>query len=323
MLRPQTSIIITFFFIACGPAPRPGADGSDTSAGSTGETSSTGAPTGTSGSTTTGELSTTTGELSTATGELSTTSGTTSGCKEPEKGFINYPDGGCAALVEVDGEFRCGPSECDVFAQDCFDCKKCVAWAEGGGAAWNATKCVPPTGDGHAGDPCTVENSPVSGEDDCAPGLMCWDVDAENHGTCVPLCTGHEEAPVCPAGLGCAAIHEGVLHVCLPPCDPLLQDCEGDDLCLAVSGTYLCIEDASGDTGAVNDPCEFANDCDKGMLCLKPSSTSACDQTVPGCCQPYCKLPGGNCPNPDQTCLPVYDPQPTGFEDVGYCTVPR
>ena len=39
-----------------------------------------------------------------------------------------------------------------------------------------------------------------------------------------------------------------------------------------------------------------------------------------GCCSPMCSISGGEpCPGIGQTCEPVFDPQPQGFEDVGVC----
>lgn len=228
-------------------------------------------------------------------------------------GFIKPADGGG------------GTVECDVFAQDCENGQKCTAWAEGGGSSWNATKCVPVSGNKVPGDVCTAEGSGVSGLDDCEKGAMCWDTDAENKGVCVQLCTGTEEMPACSdPDQGCAVVNEGVLNICLDTCEPLVQDCPGDDLCLPVSGTYLCVLDASGaDAGKAFDPCEFANACDQGLICLNPAAATECDQGAKGCCLPMCSIEGGgaDCPGKGQDCLAVYEPQPPGFEDVGYCSL--
>ncbi|MBK9758119.1 MAG: hypothetical protein IPO88_32310 [Nannocystis sp.] len=136
--------------------------------------------------------------------------------------------------------------------------------------AWNAIKCVKETGKKIAGDVCMTEGGGASGKDDCAKGNMCWNVNDKNEGICVALCTGTEMAPKCDPGFKCAIANEGVLNLCLPTCDPLLQDCDGADLCIANQDHFLCVLDASGDGGKQNDPCEFANSCDKGLACPDP-----------------------------------------------------
>ena len=229
--------------------------------------------------------------------------------------FVIKPDDGPFSTIE-----------CDVFAQDCDPGQKCAAWAEGGGGAWNATKCVDIMGDGAPGDPCAAIGGGVSGMDTCDLGAMCWDVNAENQGVCIALCTGPSDAPVCPPKSSCYISSEGILNLCFPDCDPLLQDCPGDDLCIPQGDGFECIFDASGEMGAANDPCEFANSCDKGLVCLDTTNaSSACEQGSQGCCQPFCEFPGSPCPNPDQQCLSWFDPMmpiPDGSEHIGVCAIP-
>jgi hypothetical protein len=153
---------------------------------------------------------------------------------------------------------------------------------------------------------------------------MCWGVDEQNHGKCVALCTGNPRSPVCADGLACLIANDGALNLCLPACDPLVQDCPEDgQVCVANDDVFLCMPDGSGDMGAVNDPCGFINSCDEGLACLGPQASSACDQGRNGCCQPYCPFPDGACPNPDQTCQQWFDPEmgvPEGSEDIGVCS---
>ena len=225
-----------------------------------------------------------------------------------------------------------GPAPCGVYAQDCPDGEKCMPYAEGGGSSWNNTKCVPVTGDGKAGEPCMTDGGGVSGLDDCAKGVMCWDVDEMNHGLCVEMCTGSESNPMCPEGSQCATTGEGILNLCLPSCDPLVQDCPGDDLCLPYNDTFICVLDGSGaDTGKALDPCEFANACDKGHLCLNPSASGKCDANAGGCCMPLCDLAdqmaadeGCKAVADDTSCVSLYEEgtAPPDFETVGYCVIP-
>ena len=172
-----------------------------------------------------------------------------------------------------------------------------------------------------------TEGGSVSGIDDCAKGNMCWNVNDKNEGICVALCKGTPDAPVCELGFSCAFSGE-VLNLCLPGCDPLLQDCAGDKLCVPNHVTFVCVPDASGDMGKTNDPCEFVDACDKGLVCLNASSaTSACLIDAGGCCQPVCDLTAmETCPNFDQECVQWFDPMmpiPPGNEDVGVCAIPQ
>lgn len=70
------------------------------------------------------------------------------------------------------------PSTCDLFTNDCPDGTKCMAVAEVDGGPWTATACMPlvddPVG---VGEPCTVQDSPTSGLDDCEAQAVCWYVD--------------------------------------------------------------------------------------------------------------------------------------------------
>ena len=141
------------------------------------------------------------------------------------------------------------PFECDIFAQDCPDGEKCMPWANDGGGAWNATRCTAVDDSaGQPGDECIVEGSGVSGIDSCDLGVMCWDVDPEtNVGTCVAMCTGDEANPICedPATT-CTIANNGAIVLCLPTCDPLLQDCGDDQGCYPIDDEWSCAPDTSG-----------------------------------------------------------------------------
>jgi hypothetical protein len=302
---PRTSRLFSFLLLAHGSCVERSPDATQTG----GSTIADGTG-GSSGDATTGGATPTTS--GTGTGEA--TSSSSEAATGSSGGFLAPPDVGPNA-----------PVECDVWEQDCPEGQKCAAWAEGGGSAWNALKCVPVTGDQLPGEPCTAEGGGVSGLDDCVKGAMCWDVDARGQGTCVAQCVGSPESPQCAEpGFACPVAGDGVLALCFPECDPLAQDCLDDDLCLPISGTYLCIIDASGDAGAAFDACEYVNVCDKGLLCLAPAAASECDQGAQGCCLPMCSIADGGaaCPGAGQECLAVYEPPPEGHEDVGYCSLP-
>ncbi len=136
-------------------------------------------------------------------------------------GFITDPDGGGVSI------------ECSIWDQDCGEDEKCQPWANDGGKQQNASRCTPLAPDPNApGDPCTVEGSAVSGIDDCDVGVLCYDVvDDSLEGTCVSMCSGSEDVPVCPEGSWCSISNEGVLALCLP--DEL---CVEDEVCQCMCG---------------------------------------------------------------------------------------
>lgn len=219
---------------------------------------------------------------------------------------------------------------CDQWLQDCPAGQKCIAYAAGGGS-WDATQCTPVDATpGQVGDPCTAPNGGAAGEDDCDLGLMCWSVDvATNMGTCVALCEGCPDEPSCAdPGSFCAIANSGILNLCLPGCDPLLQDCPGGEACYPVGDAFLCAPDVSGGAGFYGDPCEFINVCQPGLICEAPAAVPGC-VGASGCCTEVCDLsnplgdmqcagfPGG------QACVPWYPvgTAPPGYEDVGVCTL--
>jgi hypothetical protein len=234
-------------------------------------------------------------------------------------GFIQDPDGGGVNI------------ECDVWAQDCMDGEKCMPWANDGGGAWNATRCSPlDDNPSQVGDPCTVEGSGVSGIDNCDISSMCWDVDPEtNMGTCIAFCSGSEANPVCEdPTTSCVITNEGTLILCLPNCDPLLQDCAEGQACYPVGDSFACAPDASQDTGAYGDACEFINVCDPGLMCGAPEWVPGCAGA--GCCTDICDVSdadaSANCPGNagGQECVAWYEEgqAPPGFENVGVCSIP-
>ncbi|MBC8072171.1 MAG: ribulose phosphate epimerase [Deltaproteobacteria bacterium] len=244
-----------------------------------------------------------------------------SGSGEEESGndsimFIAEPDGGSIS------------NECDIWAQDCPDGEKCMPWANDGGGSWNATRCSPlDANPGQPGDSCTVEGSGVSGIDNCDIAAMCWNTDAENIGTCVGFCEGSEANPVCPnPGTGCSITNEGTLILCLPFCDPLLQDCSDTEACYPEPNGFFCSPDASGEMGAFGDPCEFLNVCDAGLFCADAGVVPDCAGST-GCCSEYCDISDPNpvCMGAGQECTPFYEENqaPPGYENVGVCVIPQ
>jgi hypothetical protein len=222
--------------------------------------------------------------------------------------------------------------QCDMWSQDCPPGEKCMPWASDGGGAWNSTRCSPVAPDPkQRGEPCTVVESGVSGIDDCDFGSMCWDVDPEtNVGECVEICQGSEANPFCgePCEF-CNIASEGVLILCLPPCDPLEQDCAEGQACYPIVDTFACAPDVSGRTGAAGDVCEFINVCDPGLLCANPELVPDCGGA--SCCTPFCNVDTpDDCDAqlPGTVCTPWFEvgeyPEAcVGSGVVGFCAVPQ
>ncbi len=232
--------------------------------------------------------------------------------------FITPPDG-------------VGNIECDLWADDCPVGTKCMPWANDGGNSWNATRCTPLAEDPHEpGEPCTVEDSPVSGIDDCEARAMCWNVDPEtNMGECVAFCSGSEANPICKGACEtCPLSGDGVLILCLPMCDPLEQNCGEGQGCYGWSDVFICVPDAGGEAGALLEPCEFTNVCDPGLMCLDSDMVPGCEGAS-GCCTPFCDaLAEAPCP-PELVgaeCVPWFEdgqaPRCT-MGVVGACMLPE
>jgi hypothetical protein len=214
--------------------------------------------------------------------------------------------------------FICEPTdvgsalECDPFAQDCPEGEKCNAFANDGGGSWNATKCVP-AGPDLVGEPCTVEGSAISGIDSCVAGAMCWNVDPNNQGTCIALCTCSIANPICEVpNTTCAISNDDSLVLCLPVCDPLNPGvCGPSEVCISnpTDNLFTCVTDASGEEGQQGDPCEFVNVCDPGLFCGPEGS-----------CSPFCALDEPACPG-GQACMPWFEEgqAPQCFENLGAC----
>ena len=254
----------------------------------------------------------TSGETTTAETTTSGTPSSTGPSGPPDHvppGFLNPLDAGNSTW------------ECSQWLEDCPVGEKCMPYSDDGGSSFTAMRCVPVAADpAQPGEPCTVEDSSVSGIDTCDFHSMCWDVDPETlEGICVAMCIGTESDPTCAeANHTCSVNGDGTLSLCLPICDPLAQDCDPGDACYAVDFGYVCAPDASGDQGEPFSPCEFLNGCDPGSVCaLSPECPPV---GSPRCCVPYCALSDPDCPD-TTSCIPVIEPgdEPIGLEDVGIC----
>ncbi len=205
------------------------------------------------------------------------------------------------------------PEQCSILAQDCPRGYKCMPYANDGGGSWNDTRCSPIADDPSAvGEPCTVVDNGLSGEDDCDGTSMCWDVDPKTHeGTCAPFCIGDEANPTCPDPCDfCTISGDGGLLICLGSCDPLLQDCPRGQACYGVNDTFVCVPDVSPDDTGVGSPCEYINMCPPGLACVAAGLVPGCSDMAIGCCTPFCPIGGADqCPGlvPGSMCTPWFE----------------
>lgn len=217
-----------------------------------------------------------------------------------------------------------GPmSTCDPFEQDCLDGEKCVPYASTGGN-WDANKCVPVLGDGAPGDECTWDGA-VEATDSCDASSHCWEVaevDGTLVGTCTSFCEGSPDDPQCDQGTSCLIANTSI-NLCVPSCDPLLQDCqEGQGCYWAANGDqqFQCIFH-SGSEIATGEACGFINDCQPSNLCADASLLPACEGS--SCCASYCELGNADCGEGTE-CVPFFEDNtaPPEYVDVGVCIIP-
>jgi hypothetical protein len=197
--------------------------------------------------------------------------------------------------------------ECDPFAQDCPEGEKCVPYASTG-VTWDANKCVPVSGDGQPGEPCS-SGGIVEATDSCGADSICWD------GVCTAFCSGPADLPSCPDGTSCFVAGEGSIAICLPDCDPITQDCPEGLACVWANAGFSCVFTTPGP--AAGAPCS-QRECGVGLLCVEGPLVPGCRDSA--CCAPYCSLAAPSCPWPEAACVPFFESDPPpGYEDVGVC----
>jgi hypothetical protein len=199
-----------------------------------------------------------------------------------------------------------------------------VPYASGGGNVWDASKCVPIMGDQQVGEPCQWGGI-VEATDDCDATSLCWDVmdvDGELIGTCFAICQGMADMPECPPGSRCSSCGS-CFPICIPTCDPLVQDC-GEGLgCFWANVSFSCIFTAGEiPTG---EPCGYLNDCVPGDYCVDAANLPSCVGS--SCCTAFCDLQLGDAGcamQPNTTCVSFFEQgmAPPGYENVGICILP-
>lgn len=310
--------------LGCGPQV------GDPSGGSTGEGPGSGGPGSGDPMPATGSPATsasTTGSADTTTDDGATFGGPDDDDPPPPidddgDSFITIPDVYCAPPLPPGSKASVG-LQCDLFAQDCPAGSKCSPAALCDATSWNGAICSPlDPNPAQAGDPCTMHDSVTSGHDDCDIGLMCAFVDPDTlQGTCVPHCTGSEDNAICEADTEVCTF--GVLTLCLPGCNPLLDDCELGT-CVPAGDAFACFFDGSAD--APGEPCEYVEDCAPGSVCTWAETTGDCGEDADACCASLCDLnaadPSAAC-LPGQTCTPWYrdgEAMPP-LDAVGVCAI--
>ncbi len=310
---------------------------SDTSSSSTSvDPSSSSDPTTSTGPATESSSSEGTGSSSGSESSSSESSSSVSGVTTSEESSSNVTgtdtDGDSATAT---GGSSSGPFEpdlpdvvdCNTYDDECPAGEKCNAFSAFGGG-WDALACFPlDPAPADEGDACVVESAATSGIDNCAQGAICWNVDPVTlTGTCVSYCQGTPDMPTCANGSPCTIANDGVLNLCLPPCDPLLQDCGGGQLCVPVNDTFVCAPDAGLGAYPAGTACDYINVCNLGLTCAEAALVPGCVGGF-GCCTPYCDVAD---PTASATCdatidgtdcVPFYDEgsAPPGYEDVGSC----
>ena len=254
----------------------------------------------------------------------------TTGDAEGESSEGGDSSGGEDVIFIVPTDGGPGVFDCDLWAQDCPTGEKCMPYASSGGT-WDGARCSPITGSGQPGDDCTVEGNGASGLDDCDIGSMCWDVDPEtNQGNCIALCTGATDNPLCEdPDTTCVQANGGALNICLPICQPLLQNCPDGNACYPADDGFTCAPNAAPDA-LPYDACAFLNVCPEAHFCANPdiAPSGLCDPAAQGCCTPFCDLSAetDTCmsDSEDWACQPWYEDgeAPPAYADVGACAVP-
>lgn len=306
------------FFAGCGEQCSQKEDNQETSTSidtSTGDFAETGASSGA-----------TTSTLTTAGTTLDTQSVTSGATTSPGSGGLSTEgyESGCDDQTATDA----GASECNPWSQDCFECQKCTPVIDSDQPFFNNTKCVPVAiTPAQPGEACLVTGAVGDGIDNCEKRSICWHVDSDNNGICVPLCEGTLDSPLCNSEDNLCVLLNEILGLCFEKCSPLTADCsQADSLCLPydVNGFY-CSPDSWEEPGGKYSECSGDYQCDFGNACLGVENSFGCAKEATGCCLPYCNtvLPGDTCNAQNgEKCIPYYDEvaAPSGYEHLGYCS---
>lgn len=236
-----------------------------------------------------------------------------------------------STAAETDEDTAQG-AQCSVYDQDCPVGEKCVPWSLEADLVPDEIRCCPlDNARLQPGDACTVEGYFGSCIDDCDVGSFCLDIDDDGMGTCLAMCEGTPDNPICETDQSCLIYFAGV-PLCFDQCDPLVQNCPEGNGCYpdqeAAGNTgFICLPTIG--TSGVGDYCWLLSNCQRGLICVYPDFFPDCNGLV-GCCTQLCDLrepdPCGDI-NPELECVPWF---PTGqmppqayLQDVGACIIPE
>ena len=159
----------------------------------------------------------------------------------------------------------------------------------------------------------------VGEADDCAAGGHCY------RDICHQICA--DGAGGCGDGQ-CTNFVNLDFGICLPSCDPVMQNCPEGTGCYGVAGGHACV--GAGDS-VVGDECEFANSCvpylgcigsaENGYFCRRVCPLAGCfdDTTGPTMCGCGTSTMGAGTEaqcGVAEMCLPIM-----GSVDSGYCFI--
>jgi hypothetical protein len=220
--------------------------------------------------------------------------------------------------------------ECDPLLQDCPDGEKCTPYAFESYIPWHAYRCAPLASDPKdVGETCRVFGAPNAGCDDCVAGAMCLYVpETDGEGVCVGFCNPLNGDADCPQDQICVTANDGVLLLCLDPCNPLMPVCPPGGGCTFVWDMEIFACAPPWTSNGYGEVClEYLGSCAEGVACVHgPTSfpDGVCDGT---CCTEVCDLSAPNqCPHAadGQICQSPYLPgqAPPGNENVGLCEMP-
>jgi len=261
--------------------------------------------------------SSTTETTSDPTGETSTSAGEEAETDDP-------PDTAGSFYAPPESDFNPTPG-CDPWMQDCPEGEKCVAYSSTNTDIPDANECVPVIGDLQPGEPCTFQGWQIA-SDDCGVDSFCAPTgEGPESGVCAPFCTGSPDDPICEDGSSCVYAYESSLNLCMPDCDPLLQDCEDAEICVwNTSDAFVCMAPLV-EPQAVGEPCGIFNDCTAGSGCVDAELVVDCEGAA--CCTSYCDLAVVDICGPGLECVAFLDPddpepQPP-FDSLGVCLAPE
>jgi hypothetical protein len=238
-----------------------------------------------------------------------------------------YADSDSDADADPNGAEHLSPTHvesCDPIAQTgCEDHQKCVPYAQPGASSFNANMCVDVLGRLSAGEPCT-RDALAHPTDDCDADSFCWDVerDVGGSGVCRAFCTGTDDDPLCAADTSCSISNSGAVALCIPTCDPVLQDCADERQgCHWMGDDFQCVDGVQG-TQKLGDSCDSVDDCVAGTECVTSDALPDCKGA--SCCAAYCELDDSRCDS-DTACMPFFaeGAGPAGSEHVGACIDPN